>query len=175
MIPEFSRPIRADTIGTAARALSIAANPAERAALATRFGLLAIDSLSAELSIVRDGGGIALTGKLKAAVVQPCAASGAPVPARLSEAFAILFRPPPTGLPDEEVELGEDELDVVFYDGATIDAGEAVAETLSLALDPFPRAPQAEDMLKAAGVISEEEARPAGALAGLRDLLSGKS
>ena len=82
------------------------------------------------------------------------------------------FRPQPeAGSADEEVELGEDELDVVFYDGAAVDVGEAVAETLSLSLDPYPRAPGAEEALKAAGVKSEEEAGPFAALAGLRDKL----
>ncbi len=71
----------------------------------------------------------------------------------------------------QRVALGESELDVIFYEGGTIDIGEAVAETLFLALDPYPRAPQAEEALRAAGVISEEEVRPGGALAGLKDLL----
>ena len=76
---------------------------------------------------------------------------------------------PGTGRPDEEIELGEAELDVAFYDGASVDLGEAVAETLALALDPYPRAPDAEQALKAAGVKSEEEAGPFGALTALRD------
>jgi hypothetical protein len=49
------------------------------------------------------------------------------------------------------VELGEAELDVMFYDGATIDLGEAVAQTLALHLDPYPRSPDADDALKEAG------------------------
>jgi len=76
---------------------------------------------------------------------------------------------PAVGGPDEEVELSERELDLIFYDGTAIDLGEAVAETLALSLDPYPRAPNAEEALKAAGVKSEEEAGPFAALAGLRD------
>ncbi len=72
---------------------------------------------------------------------------------------------------DEEVELSETELDVTFYEGAEIDLGEAVAETLALSLDPFPRSAGADEALKAAGVKSEEEAGPFAALAGLRDKL----
>jgi uncharacterized protein YutE (UPF0331/DUF86 family) len=64
---------------------------------------------------------------------------------------------------------------VIPYDGgAMIDLGEVAAETMALALDPFPRGPDAESALKAAGVISEEEAKPLGALAGLKDKLAGK-
>ncbi|MBN9990995.1 hypothetical protein JND45_16805, partial [Listeria monocytogenes] len=63
-------------------------------------------------------------------------------------------------------------LDTMPYDGAAIDLGEAAAETMALALDPFPRGPNAAAALRAAGVISEEEAKPAGALAGLKGLLA---
>ncbi|HEV2747118.1 MAG TPA: DUF177 domain-containing protein, partial [Allosphingosinicella sp.] len=44
--------------------------------------------------------------------------------------------------------------------------------TLALSLDPFPRSPAAAEALKAAGVKSEEEAGPFGALAALRDKLN---
>ena len=63
---------------------------------------------------------------------------------------------------------------MVPYDGGAIDLGETAAETMALALDPFPRGPGAEAALKAAGVISEEEAGPFGALAGLKDKLAGR-
>ena len=56
-------------------------------------------------------------------------------------------------------------------EGGAIDLGEAAAETMALALDPFPRAAGAEAALRAAGVLSEEEARPANAFAALKDAL----
>jgi hypothetical protein len=49
-----------------------------------------------------------------------------------------------------------------------------VAQSLGLALNPYPRSPEAEKMLKAAGVKSEEDVAPTGALAGLKDLLAKK-
>ncbi len=170
--PEFSRPVRVDTLGPEPRALTIEAEEAERKALANRFGLVAIDRLTAEASVVRKGADIIASGRLTAAVTQSCAASGEPVAAALDTPFEIVFRPQPSNVrPDEEVELGESELDVVFYEGAAIDLGEAAAETLFLSLDPYPRAPGAEAALKVAGVKSEAEAGPFGALAGLRDKL----
>jgi hypothetical protein len=45
---------------------------------------------------------------------------------------------------------------------------------MALALDPFPRSSEAGDALREAGVLSEEEAGPFGALKELRDKLSGK-
>jgi uncharacterized metal-binding protein YceD (DUF177 family) len=158
MTPEFSRPIRIDTLGSAPKTLSIEADTKERAALAGRFELVAIDRLSAELQLTRSGESVTATGTLLAQVTQSCVASGANVPARLEEPFTILFRPQPHAAADEEIELGKGEMDVVFYDGAMIDVGEAAAETLSLSLDPYPRSPEAEAALRQAGVKSETEA-----------------
>ncbi len=170
--PEFSRAVGIDTLQAAPREIAIEADEQERAALARRFGLITVDSLSAEVELSRDGGTAAARGTLSAAVTQSCVATAEPVPAILEESFEITFRPlPDAAMGEEEVELGEDELDVIFYEGGTIDIGETVAETLFLSLDPYPRAPQAEEALRAAGVISEDDARPAGALAGLKDLL----
>ena len=173
--PEFSRLVKIDTLGEQPRSMAIAAEPGERAALASRFGLIAIDRLEAELAISRTGETVAVDGTLQADVIQACIASGAPVPAALIIPFDILFRPQPEPgrAEEEEVELGENELDVVFYDRAEVDVGEAVAETLSLGLDPYPRAPDADAVLREAGVKKEgeEETGPFAALAGLKDKL----
>lgn len=160
MTPEFSRPVRIDTLGGTPRSLSIEADEAERSALAERFGLVSIARLEAETALTRSGEAVVAAGRLSADVTQSCVATGEPVEASVDEAFRIEFRPAPQGgEADEEIELSENELDIVFYDGASVDVGEAVAETLSLNLDPYPRSPAAEEALRAAGVKSEEEAR----------------
>ena len=170
--PEFSRPVRVDTLGEAPRDLHIEADEAERGALARRFGLVSAERVEADVALVRSGQEIRASGRLRGKVVQSCVATGEPVAAAIDEPFEILFRPhPEDARPDDEIELSEAEMDVVFYDGSSIDMGEAVAETLLLNLDPYPRAVSAETSLKAAGVKSEEEAGPFGALAALRDKL----
>jgi uncharacterized metal-binding protein YceD (DUF177 family) len=170
--PEFSRTVPVEALDDTPRRLEVQAEEVERINLARRFGLIAIDRLAAELALTRSGTEVAARGTLSAAVTQACVATGAPVEAALEASFEILFRPQPRiARGDEEVELSESELDVVFYDGAAVDVGEAVAETLSLNLEPYPRAPEAGEALKAAGVKSEEEAGPFGALASLRDKL----
>lgn len=176
---EFNRPQRLDTIGAGESQVHVVAEPGERAALAERFGLKAIDSLAADYRIRRDVQGIVATGHLSARVVQACVITDDPVPAAIEEDFAIRFLPETEGEGgDEEIELSEDACDIVFYSGGAIDLGEAAAETLALALDPYPRSPAAEAALRDAGVISEEEAKrlaeesgPFGGLAGLRDQL----
>lgn len=169
--PEFSRPRRLDTIGEGAASVHVEADATERAALAARFGLIALSALSADFNLRRDAGGIVASGTLSAQVTQACIATGDPVPASISERFDIRFLPEDAGPEGDEVELDAGDLDTMFYTGAAIDLGEATGETLALALDPYPRSPAAADALRQAGVVSEAEAKPAGALAGLKDLL----
>jgi len=158
---EFARPIRLDALGSAGQAVRIAAEPAERDALAARFGLLALDRLEAEVSLLRDGVTVTAEGRLQAAVVQACIASDEPVPARIDEPFTLRFVPEEMLAEGDEIELREVDCDTLPYDGKVIELGEAVAETLALALDPFPRSPNAEAALREAGVVGEDEAKAA--------------
>lgn len=167
--PEFSRPERIDMIGEGARGVTITADGSERALLATRFDLVALDRLEAAFSLRRDAAGIVATGRVRADVVQACSVTGEPVPVSIDEAVALRFVAT-LDTADEEIELDADALDIMPYGGGAIDLGEAAAETMALALDPFPRGPNAAKALRDAGVLSEEDAKPASALAGLKAL-----
>lgn len=169
--PEFSRIERIDTIGAGARSIAITATESECTALAVRFGLLAVDRLEASFALQRDAAGITARGHVQATVIQACSVTDDPLPVTVSEEVALRFVTEQEAAAEEEVELDTDALDTMSYDGNGVDLGEAAAETMALALDPFPRGPNAAAALRAAGVISEEEAKPAGALAGLKSLL----
>lgn len=170
-VPEFSRPRRLDQIGETVQPLAIDATAEERAALAERFGLIEIGALTADLRLSRKDAAVLVTGTVRGAVVQRCVATGDPVPATIEESVDLRFVPEPAD-PNEELEIDSDEADTVFYTGGAVDLGEAAAETLALALDPYPRSVRADSALREAGVVSEAEAGPFGALAGLRDKLS---
>ncbi len=163
MSPEWSRPERLDTIGEGDRAIAIEATEAERAALAKRFGLTAVERLEARFTVKRTAAGIEAKGRVKGAVVQSCAITEEPLPVAIDEPVALLFVEGDTS--EDEVELSGDALDTVEIEGNAIDLGEAAAETMALALDPFPRGPNAAAVLKAAGVIGEDEAKPLSPLA----------
>ena len=166
--PEFSRPQRLDAIGAGEHRVTLTADADERAALARRFGLISIERLDAEMTVSRDAAGVLARGHLSGAVVQPCSVTGDPVPAQVEEDFAIRFLP--EGTPEgDEVELSDADCDTVFYTGGAIDLGEAAAETLALALDPFPRSPGADAALRNAGVLGEDETGPFAALAKLKN------
>jgi uncharacterized metal-binding protein YceD (DUF177 family) len=89
-------------------------------------------------------------------VVQSCVVSGEPVPAHVDEPLELRFEPLDEGR--DEIELEADALDVMPVDGDAIDLGEALAQALAVALDPYPRA--APDVLAKARqlLMSEEEA-----------------
>jgi len=168
--PEFSRPVRLDRLGDGPVTLAIEADGAERTALARRFGLIELAALTATVELTRQGERVSCTGTLRASVAQACVASGEPVPAAVDEAFSLRFvATSATG--EDEVELESDDLDTVEYAGGAVDVGEAVAQTLALALDPFPRAPGAEQALREAGVVGEEDVGPFAALKALKGRL----
>ena len=53
------------------------------------------------------------------------------------------------------------------YEGERIDLGEAVAQSLALAIDPFAIGPEAEKV-RASGLLGEENLSPFAALAALK-------
>ena len=104
MTPEFSRPLRADGFAQGKRH-EVVANAGERAALALRFDLIALDGLSAALEIGKAAGGPRVTGRVTATATQRCAVSGLPVTARIDEAVDLRFAAAAGRPGDEEVEL----------------------------------------------------------------------
>ena len=173
MTPEFSRPELLDTIGERDRSVTFAATPEERRKLAARFAILSVDLLEAHFTIRRDTSGIVAKGHVTAKVVQACSVTDEPLTATIDEPVALRFVDN-FGAVDGEIELSDDALDTVPIDGGAVDLGEAAAETLALALDPFPRGPNAAAALRAAGVISEDEYQPVNAFSGLKAKLEGK-
>lgn len=164
--PEFSRMVRVDRIPASGMALDIEAKPAERVALADRFGIPSIDMLRAELTlrVLAGGAVVRVTGRIQAQVVQTCVVTLEPVPESVDERFTLSFGREVAEEIGAEIELSLDEEDPPdpIVDGA-IDVGEAVAEHLALALDPFPRKPGivfegGEE--EAAGEAEEPEEKP---------------
>ena len=154
--------------------LDLVADAAERAAICERLGLHSLDRLDAHAVLRRDGDAVSATGRLRAALEQRCVGTGEPIAVHVDEAFDLRFIPEPkVAGGDVEIELAEDELDTLFHDGQMIDLGTAIADSLALGLDPYPRSPGAADALREAGVLSEEEAGPFAALAALKDKMRG--
>ena len=167
--PELSHLV---TLADAAqgRTVRIEAGDAVRAAIAKRLDLAALDRFVVTAEVRAVAGGIAARGAIEAAFVQSCAATALPVPAKLSEPFDLRFLKgaEPVVDPDEEIEISDGDCDILPLEDDRVDIGEAAVQTLSLALDPFPRHPDADRILAEKGVLREEQAGPFAALAKLR-------
>lgn len=170
---DFYRRLQLDQIRDGDR-MDLVADDQDLREIADRLGLLSLDRLEAHAVLSRDGPKVDAKGRLKASLGQACVATGEPVPAHIDEAFELRFVPEPRGGgADEEIELAEQDLDTIFHDGSAIDLGNAIADTLALSLDPYPRSAGADAALKEAGVLTEEEASPFAALAALKSKLGG--
>ena len=163
--PEFSRPV--DRRHLKAAPLRLAADETERKALARRFGLAAIPRLEAEVSLAADGEAVGAEGTLWADIVQSCAVTGDDLPVTIEEPLTLRFVPegPAT---EEELELQEEQLDEIPYSGTAFDLGEAVAQSLALAIDPFATGPEADRVRKEKGLLDEAASGPFAALAALK-------
>lgn len=168
MTPDFSTPVELNRIG-GNQHLEMIANESEREAIASRLGLLDLPALRSEMTLSRSGQDVEAKGHLVAHVVQSCVITNEPVESEVRQAFAIHFRPEPDPAAEpEEIELEAEDCDIVFHDGQTIALGEAIADTLALALDPYPRSQGAEAAMKEAGILDESQAGPFAALARLK-------
>ena len=168
--PEFSRPVRADQIARHAQGVTITADASEREALAKRFNLLSLSRLEADYTLSENDSGIEARGRVRAELAQPCVATGVAVPEKIDTQFLLRFvaERDDEG-DDEELEIDSNDCDVIGFDGQTIDMGEAVAETMALAMTPYPRSADADSYLREAGVLSEEQASPFAVLQSLKD------
>ena len=138
------------------------ATDAECELLAARFHFIEVGCLSAELRVrksARDCWDV--SGRLKGEIVQACGSTGVPV----SETIDFLLEERyvrPAGIPDEvEVHLDEAE---ALKNGA-IEIGEMLAQSLAVAVTPWPRAPDAPETF----AIGEESSdHPFAGLAALK-------
>ena len=142
----FHRAVRVDRMGAAGadpELRRITASAAERRALAERFGLLALDELAAQARLWRQGSRVHLRVNFTAAVVQSCVVTLEPVSEHIAHTFERAYLPPAAspGASAKEVRVAIDGDEAEPLGGNEIDLGEAVAEELALALNPYPRTP----------------------------------
>jgi uncharacterized metal-binding protein YceD (DUF177 family) len=157
MTSELHRPLPADRIGALGLEFTVEATAAECAALARRMDLPGVLALRCDFRLVRlTTDCILAEGHLRAKVMQTCVVSLDDFAAEVDERFRIHFVPAGQESDDPDPET-EDE---IGYTGVMLDLGEAAAEQLGLALDPYPRAPGAE----LPEIAQDEDAHPFAAL-----------
>ena len=149
--------------------VELTADADERAALAKRFDLVHVDSMTATIDLEREANGASAKGRLKAEIVQSCAVSGEDLPVSIDEPVNLHFVPARgPSAPDEEIELEAEELDEIEFEGSLFDLGEALAQGLALAIDPYAVGPNAEEARRKAGLLDKDTSGPFAALAALK-------
>lgn len=138
--------IRLDSMPTVGRDLTLSVNAEDRQAIAAQLGITAVEKLDVKLHAVRFKGGIRVTGRLAATAVQPSVVSLEPVTERVEEPIERVFLPGGqkdyAGPADAEIFVDLDGEDVPdHFEGNEADLSALIVETLSLALDPYPRLP----------------------------------
>lgn len=138
--------IRLDSMPNTGRDLALTVDKDERDHIAEDLDILSLDRLQVKLHAVRFRGGIRVTGRLEAIVVQQSVITFEPVTQEIGEPIDRIFLPGAekayTGQADAEVFVdleGEDIPD--HFDGNEADLTDLIIETLSLAIDPYPRGP----------------------------------
>ena len=139
--------------------IDIKASAAECAALAQRFGLVRVKHLSARITLTRDGPTVRAAGRINADIVQSCAISAEDLPVRIHEPVALHFVPA-NSTPATDVELDAEQLDQIEMDGHQFDLGEALAQGLALAIDPYAEGPSAEAARREAGLLEPGDEGP---------------
>ena len=142
MSARLSRPISVRRLSKEER-VTVEATPEERAAIADALDLVAVDSLTAEISLRPwKKEGVRVTGVVKAAVVQSCIVTLEPVPSTVDETFELRLHPDAVLSTTIDVDPeAEDPPEPLETD--TVDVGAIALEHFALGLDPYPRAPGA--------------------------------
>lgn len=158
--------------------VEISADAHELAALARRFGLVAVDSLAATVTLERDEEDhmVRLRGRFSADVAQSCVVTLEPVAGHVEGVVEGAYATDEDAAgavrdmaPDADVAPGEDDLPELL-EGDKIDIGEVVAEHLGLHLDPYPRRPGVLFSAEDGALEDDEDPVRASPFAVLRDL-----
>lgn len=144
--PEFSRRVPVRELPDGGRDFRFEATAEEREAVARRLGIAGLESLEAHFTVTPQGGGALARGGFKAEPVQQCVVTLEPVTSRVEGEMTQRFAPEGAAEPESvetEFDVFEEDPPEPLTHGAA-ELGELVVEHLSLALDPYPRRPEAQ-------------------------------
>jgi uncharacterized metal-binding protein YceD (DUF177 family) len=137
--------IKARGTGHSASSSRIEANESDRQDLAEALGILACQRLTVDYRLKPAGRDrFKAVGHISADLVQACVATLEPVPEKIEEHFSIDFWPAEEideELPDGEIHLDEEAPEPIEH--GEIALGRLVYELIAVAMEPFPRSPNA--------------------------------
>lgn len=147
--PILDAAIRFDNLPAKGRHLKVEATNTQRAAVSSHFKLESVEKLQVNLLATPMKGGIEVRGTLRAAITQLCIVTFVPVSQAIEEEFTRIFlqgsakeAESPAGS-EVFIDLEGDDLPD-YFEESEVDFSELILEILVLAIDTYPRAPDAE-------------------------------
>ncbi|MEM7634972.1 MAG: DUF177 domain-containing protein [Pseudomonadota bacterium] len=144
---EFSRPFDITRMAPEGASETISATEEECRAVAARFGVEAVHSVSATIDIQPwKRGGFRARGDATAKISQICVVTLEPFDADVHAQLDQIFVAKSSRLAADETEVvvSHDEDDIGYVEDGEIELGEFAVEALCLELDPYPRKDGAE-------------------------------
>ena len=147
----FSYVVKVGHVSANPLSVQLAADAREMQGLARLWKVEEVTALSADLQILRwKKDGIRIRGTVEADIVQACIVTLEPVGSHIEEEIDQIFMPDGSKLARIATENGEMVVDPdgpdlpELFSGDSIDVGTVVAEFAALAIDPYPRKPDAD-------------------------------
>lgn len=160
----WSVPVAVSDVPAIGREVTIVADAATRTAVAAALGLRALPSLTATFDLSRQGReGLRVTGTVSATVGQTCVVTLEPIENEVVEPVDVVFSPGADIPAGPDLEPLADAPEPLI--GGVVDLGAVAVEFLALAIDPYPRKPDAEFRAPSSG---EPRDSPFAALAALK-------
>ena len=156
---EFSHPFDVSNVPPEGTSETISATLEQCNAIAERFGVEAVHSVSATIDIQPwKRGGFRARGEATANITQTCVVTLDPfdsvVRAQLDQIF--IAKTSRLAADDIEVVVSHDEDDIGYIDDGEIELGEFAVEALCLELDPYPRKEGAELPVSSTEALADE-------------------
>lgn len=151
--------------------LDYVASAEQCATMAAHFGWVSVDRLTAGLTLSGSAADLLVDGRVRADVTQACVATARPMRERVDAPVSLRLVPADrleVSAEDEERELDAAAMDILGHDGQTIELGAIIADTLALAVAPWPRSADADAWLAKNPLGDSATAGPFAALAALR-------
>lgn len=159
---------------------ALAPDEAAEARIAAFLGIDGLSGLRFEGGIAPwRGSGWMVSGRLRARLHQTCVVTLEPMETRIDETVSRGYAPgPPAAALPSDLELDEEAMDAPDPLGDAIDLGALMVESLSLLVDPYPRAEGAvfgDRAFAAPGIapLRDEDLKPFAKLAALKEKLGG--
>lgn len=172
----FQRPVAIDSLSAARPTpFDLTADPAARSEIAAFLGLPRLDEMRVKGEIASHGRDRwRVKARLTARLSQLCVVSLSEVEETIDEEIIRDFVPATDFAEIDLTEIDPDQEDDPDPYESAIDPGAVAVESLSLALDPYPRAPGAEISVSAVagpGIepLTDEDVKPFAGLAALKE------